>query len=39
LALRPEEKYQSTWERVVGRIKDVASDAAQQKPSPLLAQR
>ncbi|MBU1358672.1 MAG: type II toxin-antitoxin system HipA family toxin [Gammaproteobacteria bacterium] len=30
LSLRPEEKYQSTWERVVGRIKDVVPDAAQQ---------
>ncbi|HUD33098.1 MAG TPA: type II toxin-antitoxin system HipA family toxin [Variovorax sp.] len=30
LALRPEEKYQSTWERVVGRIKDVVADATQQ---------
>lgn len=30
LALRPEEKYQSTWERVVGRIKDVVTHPAQQ---------
>ena len=30
LSLRPEEKYQSTWERVVGRIKDVVPVAAQQ---------
>ncbi len=30
LSLRPEEKYQSTWERVVSRIKDVVADAAQQ---------
>jgi serine/threonine-protein kinase HipA len=30
LSLRPEEKYQSTWERVVARIKDVVADAARQ---------
>ena len=30
LLLRPEEKYQSTWERVVGRIKDVVASPAQQ---------
>lgn len=30
LSLRPEEKYQSTWERVVGRIKDVVDHPAQQ---------
>ena len=30
LSLRPEEKYQSTWERVVGRIKDVVTTAVQQ---------
>lgn len=30
LSLRPEEKYQSTWERVVGRIKDVVDSPAQQ---------
>lgn len=30
LSLRPEEKYQSTWERVVGRIKDVVPNPAQQ---------
>lgn len=30
LLLRPEEKYQSTWERVVGRIKDVVPLAEQQ---------
>lgn len=30
LLLRPEEKYQSTWERVVGRIKDVVSIPQQQ---------
>ena len=30
LSLRPEEKYQSTWERVVGRIKDVVTVPAQQ---------
>ncbi|WP_028601825.1 type II toxin-antitoxin system HipA family toxin [Ottowia thiooxydans] len=30
LSLRPEEKYQSTWERVVGRIKDVVGVPAQQ---------
>ena len=30
LSLRPEEKYQSTWERVVGRIKDVVDLPAQQ---------
>ena len=30
LLLRPEEKYQSTWERVTGRIKDVVPVAAQQ---------
>ena len=30
LSLRPEEKYQSTWERVVGRIKDVVTVAAQR---------
>ncbi|KQM77991.1 type II toxin-antitoxin system HipA family toxin [Xylophilus sp. Leaf220] len=30
LALRPEQKYESTWERVVGRIKDVTPQAGQQ---------
>lgn len=30
LSLRPEEKYQSTWERVVARIKDVVTAPAQQ---------
>lgn len=30
LSLRPEEKYQSTWERVVGRIKDVVTIPGQQ---------
>lgn len=30
LSLRPEEKYQSTWERVAGRIKDVVTIAVQQ---------
>ncbi|MET0207880.1 MAG: HipA domain-containing protein, partial [Burkholderiaceae bacterium] len=30
LSLRPEEKYQSTWERVVGRIKDVVDSPAQR---------
>ena len=30
LSLRPEEKYQSTWERVVGRIKDVVTMPARQ---------
>lgn len=30
LLLRPEEKYQSTWKRVTGRIKDVVPVAAQQ---------
>ena len=30
LLLRPEEKYQSTWERVVGRIKDVVTIPEQQ---------
>lgn len=30
LALRPEQKYESTWERVVSRIKDVTPDAEQQ---------
>jgi serine/threonine-protein kinase HipA len=30
LALRPEQKYESTWERVVGRIKDVTPQAEQQ---------
>ncbi len=30
LSLRPEEKYQSTWERVVGRIKDVVVIPGQQ---------
>lgn len=30
LSLRPEEKYQSTWERVVGRIKDVVTIPEQQ---------
>jgi serine/threonine-protein kinase HipA len=30
LSLRPEEKYQSTWERVVARIKDVVTIPAQQ---------
>jgi len=31
LSLRPEEKYQSTWERVVGRIKDVVPGPADQQ--------
>lgn len=30
LTLRPEQKYESTWERVVGRIKDVTPQAEQQ---------
>lgn len=30
LALKPEEKYQSTWEKVVNRIKDVVSVPQQQ---------
>ena len=30
LTLRPEQKYESTWERVVARIKDVTPQAAQQ---------
>ncbi len=30
LTLRPEQKYESTWERVVARIKDVTPLAAQQ---------
>jgi len=30
LTLRPEQKYESTWERVVGRIKDVITDPGQQ---------
>jgi serine/threonine-protein kinase HipA len=30
LTLRPEQKYESTWERVVGRIKDVTPRAEQQ---------
>ena len=30
LTLRPEQKYESTWERVVTRIKDVITDAEQQ---------
>jgi len=30
LALRPEQKYESTWERVVRRIKDVTPQAEQQ---------
>ena len=30
LTLRPEQKYESTWERVVSRIKDVTPDAGQQ---------
>lgn len=30
LLLRPEEKYQSTWERVVGRIKEVVTNPEQQ---------
>ena len=30
LSLRPEEKYQSTWERMVGRIKDVVTAPALQ---------
>lgn len=30
LSLRPEEKYQSTWERVMDRIKSVVTIAAQQ---------
>jgi serine/threonine-protein kinase HipA len=30
LALRPEQKYETTWERVVKRIKDVVAVSAQQ---------
>ena len=30
LTLRPEQKYESTWERVVGRLKDVVTQPAQQ---------
>ncbi len=30
LALRPEQKYESTWERVVGRIKDVTPQPERQ---------
>jgi serine/threonine-protein kinase HipA len=30
LALRPEQKYDTTWERVVKRIKDVVTEPAQQ---------
>jgi serine/threonine-protein kinase HipA len=30
LALRPEEKYQASWEKVVGRLKDVVRTPAQQ---------
>jgi serine/threonine-protein kinase HipA len=30
LLLRPEQKYESTWERVVGRIKNVVPQAARQ---------
>ncbi len=30
LTLRPEQKYESTWERVVGRIKDVVTQPEQQ---------
>jgi serine/threonine-protein kinase HipA len=30
LALRPEQKYETTWERVVKRIKEVVSSAEQQ---------
>ncbi|QEI07856.1 type II toxin-antitoxin system HipA family toxin [Pigmentiphaga aceris] len=30
LTLRPEQKYESTWERVVGRIKDVVAQPEQQ---------
>ncbi|MEY4564282.1 MAG: hypothetical protein RLZZ618_3559 [Pseudomonadota bacterium] len=30
LTLRPEQKYESTWERVVGRIKNVTPQAEQQ---------
>jgi serine/threonine-protein kinase HipA len=30
LALRPEQKYETTWERVVKRIKDVITSPAQQ---------
>jgi serine/threonine-protein kinase HipA len=30
LALRPEQKYETTWERVVKRIKDVIASPAQQ---------
>lgn len=30
LTLRPEEKYQSTWEKVVNRIKDVVTDVQAQ---------
>jgi serine/threonine-protein kinase HipA len=30
LGLRPDQKYESTWERVVGRIKNVVTNPAQQ---------
>jgi serine/threonine-protein kinase HipA len=30
LTLRPDQKYESTWERVVGRIKNVVTNPAQQ---------
>lgn len=30
LTLRPEQKYESTWERIVGRIKDVTPQPEQQ---------
>lgn len=30
LLLRPEQKYESTWERVVNRIRDIVRDPAQQ---------
>jgi len=37
LSLRPEEKYQSTWERVVARIKDVTPPAQQNAALSQLA--
>jgi serine/threonine-protein kinase HipA len=37
LSLRPEEKYQSTWERVVARIKDVTLPAQQNAALSQLA--
>lgn len=37
LTLRPEQKYESTWERVVGRIKGVTPQAEQQNALSRLA--